>query len=427
MAAKKIVIVGLGYVGLPLAMVCAEKGFLVHGIDTDEEKIASLRQDVSPIEDVRDSEIEKARKLGNFVVDSNFSIADGFDVALLALPTPLNQGEPDLTALVTASENLASFISEGSLIIVESTVFPGCTESIIIPILEKVSGLRCGRDFGVAYSPERINPGDKEWTLRNTPKITSGVDEESSRGCESFYAELGIPTFPVSTVRTAEFTKLLENTFRFVNISFVNELMTVAEDLEIDLWESIGAADSKPFGFVKFTPGPGVGGHCLPVDSVYLSWITRRASQKDLSIVDAATEVNRKMPEFVASRVRKQLQLSAIPVSEAKVLLLGLAYKADIGDVRESPALALANILNEQGATVYALDPWVRKNRWPTEVIRAEEFDSQHFDIAVLMTAHSDKSLTAKVLESGIPIIDTRNHFDANAVNTLGRSGLAKT
>lgn len=426
MKLQKIVVVGLGYVGLPLAVACARKGHQVFGIDIDEEKVVALREGKSPVEDVSEREISELLKDGKLNFSLDYSEAARFDVALLALPTPLIGNLPDISALVSASKELGSRISTTSIVIVESTVFPGCTEDVLIPVLESSSGLKAGKDFMVGYSPERINPGDKEWNLLNTPKVISGMDENSRLACEGFYNGLGIPTHNVTTVRTAEFTKLLENTFRFVNISLVNELMTVAEDLGIDIWESIDAADSKPFGFVKFTPGPGIGGHCLPIDSVYLSWAAEQTSGNRLKIIDAASDVNSRMPLFVADQVSRELASRSSEVTGARILLMGLAYKAEIGDLREAPSIKLAEILTDMGAEVWGIDPCVSEQNWPGQILRGKDTSFHDFDVAVLMTAHSSGEWTNGILQSGTPIIDTRNYFDGEAVTKLGKMGSRK-
>lgn len=421
MTRKKVVVVGLGYVGLPLAVICAENGLDVIGIDISQSRVDLLTSGQSPVEDISHERIQDLLRKGKIQFSARFEDSRNFDVALLTLPTPLTADAPDVSALISACRELSAQIREGTLVIVESTVFPGCTESLVIPALESATTLRAGLDFMVGYSPERINPGDKEWQLSNTPKVTSGINDDSSKACGSFYSDIGIPTFAVSSVRNAEFTKLLENTFRLVNISLVNELMTVSEDMNVDIWESLEAADSKPFGFVKFTPGPGVGGHCLPIDTVYLSWAVERMTGKRLSIVEAASEVNTAMPSYVASRIVRELQSQSRSTEGANILLLGLAYKAEIGDLREAPSLALAKILTSLGATVWGLDPWVNPEQWPKNVKPALNERSQSFDLGVLMTAHSDGSWTQSVLESGLKIIDTRDYLRGDSVMTLGR------
>lgn len=418
---KKVVVVGLGYVGLPLAITCAENGRDVIGIDINQSRVELLTGGQSPVEDISHERIQDLLRKGNLQFSARFEDSRNFDVALLTLPTPLTEDAPDVSSLISACRDLSAQIREGALVIIESTVFPGCTESLVIPALESNTVLRAGRGFMVGYSPERINPGDKEWLLTNTPKVTSGINNESSQACRRFYSDLGIPTYAVSSVKNAEFTKLLENTFRLVNISLVNELMTVSEDMNVDIWESLEAADSKPFGFVKFTPGPGVGGHCLPIDTVYLSWAVEQSTGKHLSIVEAASKVNASMPSFVASRIVDALESQTRPIEGANILLLGLAYKAEIGDLREAPSLALAKILTSLGATVWGLDPWVNAEQWPKNIKPALNEHSQSFDLGVLMTAHSGGSWTQSVLESGLKIIDTRDYLRGESVMTLGR------
>lgn len=421
MARKKVVVIGLGYVGLPLAVICAENGLDVTGIDINQARVDLLTSGQSPVEDISHQRIQELLSEGTIKFSANFADSQNFDVALLTLPTPLLENAPDVSHLTSASRELSPYIRKGSLVIIESTLFPGCTESLVIPALESAGTLRAGLDFSLGYSPERINPGDQEWNLANTPKVTSGINGESSKACRSFYSEVGIQTYPVSSIRNAEFTKLLENTFRLVNISLVNELMTVSEEMNVDIWESLDAADSKPFGFVKFTPGPGVGGHCLPIDTVYLSWAVEKMTGKHLSIVEAASSVNASMPGFVASRIVAQLESQSRSIEGANILLLGLAYKAEIGDLRESPSLALAQILRSLGATVWGLDPWVSHEKWPKDVKSAQDSPSQAFDLGVLLTAHSGENWTQSILKSGLTILDTRDFLQGETVATLGR------
>lgn len=413
--------VGLGYVGLPLALAFAEAGLKVIGIENDPARLANISGGVSPIEDVSTLQLSTAITTGGFTVTADHKLVEMANIVILALPTPLRDGEPDLSVLDTAANTIAPHLAHGVLVVVESTVFPGWTEEHLIPRLEKGSGLDAGLDFLVGYSPERINPGDPDFRLTNTPKIVAGIDSESLAACSSLYATLGIDIVRMSSVKSAEFTKLLENTFRMVNISLVNELMMASESLGVDLWEAIDAASTKPYGFMKFTPGPGVGGHCLPVDSEYLSWISKQKYGESLRLVEAATKVNAELSEYLARRIKGILSGLGKTLDGAEVLLLGLAYKANLGDIRESPSLSLARVLGRYGASVSAIDPHVHPTDWPDYVRPAEGVSSSQFDIGVLLTAHAGSDWTADALASGIPILDTRDYLAGPQVTTVGR------
>jgi nucleotide sugar dehydrogenase len=348
----------------------------------------------------------------------DYKDAKGFNVALLTLPTPLNGKVPDLSYLVDATTRLAEYLQPGSLVILESTTFPGTTRKVIVPILEDRSKLVAGSDFYLAYSPERINPGDPDWGLHNTPKIVSGLTTECRAKAEEFYQSLAISTVPVSSLENAEFTKLLENSFRLVNISLINELSTVTRDLGVDLWECLDAADTKPFGFTKFSPGPGVGGHCLPVDPVYLSWAATQKSGRSLRTIDTAVDINGLMSRFIADRIASMLRQRGKDVRRSTVLLLGIAYKAGVGDPRESPALSLASELGASGASVVALDNQVSSSSWPENITRIERGPFDEIDLAVVLTAHGQGDWEA-LLDSPVPILDTRNYVNGTNVEQL--------
>jgi UDP-N-acetyl-D-glucosamine dehydrogenase len=298
-----VVVVGLGYVGLPLAMRAAEVGHQIVGYDTDEARVKLLEARESYIEDVPSGDLKQALKSGRFRASTDSAACAGFDVAVVAVPTPLRDGLPDLTYLEAASRTLAAHLRPGAAVVVESTSYPGTTQEKVLPLLEEGSGLLAGRDFHLGFSPERIDPGNSTWTLVTTPKIVSGIDAESLRVIKAFYDTIVQQTVVVSTPREAELAKLVENTFRHVNIALVNELAMFAHDMDINVWESIEAASSKPFGFMPFTPGPGVGGHCLPIDPSYLSWPVERALGKSFRFVELADDINRHMPDYVAHRI----------------------------------------------------------------------------------------------------------------------------
>lgn len=309
---------------------------------------------------------------------------------MITVPTPLKDGLPDLSCIEEASRELGRFVTPGSVVILESTTYPGTTTELLCPILEAASGLVAGKDFAVGYSPERIDPGNAIWSLRNTPKVVSGIDEVSRRRVQDFYASIVDETVPVSSCQVAELTKLLENTFRHVNIALVNELAIFAHDMNVDVWEAIEAADSKPFGYLKFRPGPGVGGHCLPVDPSYLSWRAKRDSGRSFRFVELANDVNDHMPEYVLRRITGLLNDRRKPVRGSRLLLLGLAYKANTSDTRESPALRLAELLVKQGAEVQAADPHVDWGRIGVPISQVDDLAAaaSKVDLAVLLTPH---------------------------------------
>ncbi|MET7794768.1 nucleotide sugar dehydrogenase, partial [Micrococcus luteus] len=348
----KLIVVGLGYVGLPLAVRAVEAGYSVVGVDTDELRVKRLGACDSYIEGVDDACLMAVADSGYFRATSDYDGTDGFDVCVITVPTPLREGVPDLSFVECAGRSIAPHISPGATVVLESTTYPGTTESLLRPLLEAGSGLTAGADFHLGYSPERIDPGNPDWHLENTPKVISGVDPESLRSIEGFYGHIVERTVPVSSCRTAELTKLLENTYRHVNIALVNLMAMVSRQLGADIWEAVEAASTKPFGFMPFRPGPGVGGHCLPVDPSYLSWQVKRLLKQDLRFIALANEINDHMPSHVVRRITRGLNERGKSVKGSRVLQLGLAYKKNTGDIRESPALALARSLLALGAFV---------------------------------------------------------------------------
>jgi UDP-N-acetyl-D-glucosamine dehydrogenase len=354
-----VVVVGMGYVGLPLAMAAVKAGHQVVGYDTDARRIGVLAAGESYIEDVPAAELRRALQAGGFRPSSDAGACAGFDVAIVATPTPLRDGLPDLSYLESAAQTLAAYLRPGATVVVESTSYPGTTQERVLPLLEEGSGLIAGQDFHLGYSPERIDPGNTTWTLTTTPKIVSGIDESSLKAVRAFYDTIVDQTVVVSSPREAELAKLVENTFRHVNIALVNELAMFAHDLGIDVWESIAAAATKPFGFMQFTPGPGVGGHCLPIDPSYLAWRVERALGRSFRFVELADDINSHMPDYVVHRLMMGFNSRGLPVKGSRILLLGLAYKKNTGDARESPAVRVAQLLVSMGADVRAADPHV--------------------------------------------------------------------
>jgi UDP-N-acetyl-D-glucosamine dehydrogenase len=372
MAGNRLVVVGQGYVGLALAVRAVEVGFDVVGYDVDADRIKSLAAGHSFVEDVRDAALRAALATGRYRPVAAFDDVDGFDVAVIAVPTPLREGVPDLAYIEAAARSLADLLQPGATVILESTTHPGTTEELVAPILEEGSGLVAGSDFHLGYSPERIDPGNPAHTLVTTPKVVSGVDARSLAAVRDFYDQLVDRTVPVSAPRVAELTKLLENTFRHVNIALVNELAMFANDLGIDMWEAIGAASTKPFGYLRFTPGPGVGGHCLPVDPSYLSWQVRRRLGQSFRFVELANDVNDHMPDYVVRRLVAALNRQGKAVMGRRILLLGVSFKRNVGDCREAPSRRIARLLADMGADLRACDPHVALGEFPSDVTPVE-------------------------------------------------------
>ncbi len=387
----RVVIVGQGYVGLPVAMRASEVGFPVVGYEVDARRVTALREGRSFVEDVSAVRLKAAIAGGYTVTDSIGDLA-GFDVAIISVPTPLRDGAPDLSYVESAVRALAQVISAGALVVLESTTYPGTTEELVRPLLEE-SGMLAGRDFLLGYSPERIDPGNTRWTFENTPKVVSGIDADSCEAVAAFYGALVDTVVPVATPAEAELVKLLENTFRHVNIALVNELAMFAEDLGVDIWSAIDAASTKPFGYMRFTPGPGVGGHCLPIDPSYLSWRVRRRSGHAFRFVELANDVNEHMPDHVVARVTALLNRYARPVNGTKILLLGLAYKAGTSDWRESPSLMVADRLATLGAVLSGSDPHVPstlQGSLPFELVPFDTATLEQCDLAILLVDHPE-------------------------------------
>lgn len=369
---QRLVVVGQGYVGLPLAVRAVEQGFDVVGLDVDEAKIKRLAAGESPVEDITDERLRAALATGRYRPTTAAEDCEGFDVAVISVPTPLREGNPDLSYIEQAAAAIAPHLRRGATVVLESTTYPGTTEELVGPILEDGSGLVAGSDFHLGYSPERIDPGNRTWTLENTPKVVSGVDAASLAAVQAFYDAIVDTTVPVSSPKEAELTKLLENTFRHVNIALVNELAMFANELGIDVWEAIDAASTKPFGFMRFTPGPGVGGHCLPIDPSYLSWRVRRSLGETFRFVELANDVNDHMPDYVVRRLMTALNRRGLAVKGQRVLLLGMSYKRNTGDARESPSQPIARQLVQLEAEVLVADPFVDDRHLPLGVTRVE-------------------------------------------------------
>ena len=415
-----VVVVGQGYVGLPVAMRAVEMGFRVVGIDLDEPRIRSLASGHSYVDDISDATVLAALDSGRYLPTTDYREAAKFDFAVITVPTPLKESTPDLSYIESSANSLSAHLVKGATVILESTTYPGTTQELLVPLLERGSGLAAGRDFHVGYSPERIDPGNTVWGFVETPKVVSGIDPESLAAVKGFYDILVDTTVPVSTPKEAELTKLLENTFRHVNIALVNELAIFAHQLGVNVWEAIEAASTKPFGFMKFTPGPGVGGHCLPVDPSYLSWAVRRKLGKSFRFVELANDVNDHMPEYVVQRLMVMLNREGKSLMGSRVALVGLAYKRNTADIRESPSLRLIELLRDYGATVLGIDDRVEDYRWPTGADRELLSESviAGVDAAILVTDHEEFDLS--ILEkTATPVLDSKNRLNGPHVERL--------
>jgi nucleotide sugar dehydrogenase len=385
-----LTVVGQGYVGLPLAMLAVETGYRVVGIDVDASRVKRLRQGESYVDDVDDAQLRAALDSGLYRPSVDYADAAGFAVAVITVPTPLRERSPDLSFVTGAARQIAPHLTRGSLVVLESTTYPGTTEDLVRPILEKGSGLTAGVDFALGYSPERVDPGNTTWTLSSTPRVVAGVDAASLEAVMEFYGKLVADVVPLSSPRAAEMTKLLENTFRHVNIALVNEFAIFARELGIDIWEVVRAASTKPFGFMSFQPGPGVGGHCLPIDPIYLSWHAEQATGRRFRFVDLANDINDQMPRYVVQRIAQGLNRQGMAVLGARILLLGLAYKKNSSDARESPTAPVARLLASLGAQVSAVDEHVSVEYLATEARRVQLTSEtvSTADAVVVLTDH---------------------------------------
>lgn len=407
---RRLVVVGQGYVGLPLAIRAAETGLSVVGFDTDQVIIERLASGVSHVGDVADTDLANALANGHYLPTSDSNDLAGFDFAVISVPTPLRDGQPDLTFIEAAGTLLGSHIRVGATVILESTTWPGTTEEFLRPILERASGLQAGTDFFLGYSPERIDPGNTTWTFETTPKVVSGLDPASLERVQGFYDQLVKETVAVASLKQAELTKLIENLYRHVNIALVNELAMLADELEIDIWATLDAAQTKPFGFMRFNPGPGVGGHCLPIDPCYLSWRVKQSLGRPFRFVELANDINDHMPDYVVQRLMLLLNDHGMAVRGRKLLVLGLAYKRNTGDARESPARPICEQLVSLGAEVRVADPHVRCEQLPTgvELIDLTAAELQTADAVIVLVDH-DRFDRAMVREHARLVLDTRN------------------
>jgi UDP-N-acetyl-D-glucosamine dehydrogenase len=407
----RVAVLGLGYVGLPLAVVFAESGFKVIGIDPIKEKVDQINAGQSYILDIDDQTIAKLVKSGNLNATTDFSTLAEIDAVSICVPTPLRKtGDPDLSFIVSVADSLQEFIHAGMLIVLESTTYPGTTRELILPKLCEDSGLEVGKDFFLAFSPERVDPGREDWTTVNTPKVIGGITPNCLEVAQAWYCQALETVVPVSSAEVAEMAKLLENTFRMINIGMVNELALMCDRLGVDVWEVIEAAATKPFGFMKFLPGPGLGGHCIPIDPLYLSWKLKTVNYS-ARFIELASEINTTMPRFTVSKVQDALNQHKKALNGAKVLVLGAAYKADIDDLRESPALDIIHLLGEKGAQVSYHDPFIHvihHDELEMESIRDLETAVKEADCVLIVTNHSSYDY-GKILQDARLIVDTRN------------------
>lgn len=400
-------------------MAAVNAGFDVIGIDLDATRVEAVSAGDSPISGLPSSELRRALDSGRYRISDSYTAANGFDYAVITVPTPLRDGEPDLSFIQSAAESVAPLVKRGATVILESTTYPGTTAELLAPILTRGSPLTPGEDFSLGYSPERIDPGNPTWNLLNTPKVVSGLTEGCRDRVAAFYIALGISVVEVGSTRVAELTKLLENTFRHVNIALVNELAVFSNFLGVDIWEAIEAAETKPFGFMKFLPGPGVGGHCLPVDPSYLSWAIKEKSGAEFEFVKLANRVNSQMPDYVVSRANELLRDHRRKTDGvATVLLYGIAYKPNTSDLRESPALVIAAKLQEFGIDVCAIDNLVSDTSWPSQLPRATEADLSRYDLGILVT-NQPHGRPEHPLVTCDQILDTRREISGANVHYL--------
>jgi UDP-N-acetyl-D-glucosamine dehydrogenase len=411
---RDVAIVGAGYVGVPLAQVFAEAGKAVVLVDVDAARVERLNRGESYIEDVPSETLRPLVESGRVSATTDYDAVREVDAILIALPTPLSrQREPDLRILVSAAEELAPRLRPGQLVVLESTTYPGTTREQVLPALERGSGLRAGKDFHLAFSPERVDPGRNDWTTKNVPKVVGGIDEASTDAAAAFYASAMDTVHRVSSPEAAELTKLLENIFRSVNIALVNELAQLCDRMGIDVWEVVEAAATKPFGFMSFQPGPGLGGHCIPVDPFYLTWKAREFGFYT-EFIELAGKVNESMPYFCRSVVSQALNHSLeLSLKGSRILVLGVSYKPDIADTRESPAVKLISLLETAGSDVAYHDPHVPSFRENGLSMSSSPLDPASYDCVVIVTDHSGIDYERLVEEAKL-VVDLRNATGAN-------------
>ncbi|MEX2162090.1 MAG: nucleotide sugar dehydrogenase [Anaerolineales bacterium] len=407
----QVAVLGLGYVGLPLATVFAEAGFNVLGIDPDPRKVEALKAGTSYIPDVPSEQVARLVKAKKLRATTDFAELAKADAVSICVPTPLRKtGDPDLSFIVSATEKLAAHMHPGMVIVLESTTYPGTTRELMQEELAKKSGLKAGEDYFLAFSPERVDPGRTDWTTINMPKVIGGITEACGQVAALWYGQALKSVVPVSSAEVAEMAKLLENTFRMVNIGLVNEMALMCNRLGVDVWEVIDAAATKPFGFMKFTPGPGLGGHCIPIDPLYLSWKLKEMKYT-ARFIELASEINTGMPRYVVSRTLEAMNEHGKVLNGSNVLVLGAAYKPDIDDLRESPALDVIALLREKKAKVSYHDPYIPHldhEDWKMDSVPDYMQAAKEADVVVIVTNHKDYDY-AGLLKNSQLIMDTRN------------------
>jgi UDP-N-acetyl-D-glucosamine dehydrogenase len=413
----RIGVIGLGYVGLPLAVEFARAGFDTTGFDVDAAKIAQINAGKSYIPDVADADLCAAVKAGKLRATAEMSQLGGMDVIDICVPTPLRKTkDPDLSFVVKAVEAVAATLRRNQLVILESTTYPGTTDEVVQPMLE-AGGLKADADFLLAFSPERVDPGNAQFTTRTIPKVVGGIGPKSTEAAALLYGAVVATVVPVSSTRVAEMVKLLENTFRAVNIGLVNEIALMSHKMDIDVWEVIDAAKTKPFGFMPFYPGPGLGGHCIPIDPFYLSWKARQ-SGFEARFIELAGHVNGSMPEYVVDRIGEALNSVKKPINGSRVHLFGIAYKKDVNDMRESPALDILELLAKRGAAVSYTDPWVPELKDGAHAQKSVDFEAalgKGYDCVVVTTDHA---LFDYDRMAALPlVVDTRNAIKRRSPN----------
>lgn len=414
----KVLVIGLGYVGLPLAQEAARRGLDVTGFDISSATVDALNAGRSHVDDLSDADVTAMLAQG-FRATSELDAAGDPDVIVICVPTPLSESDgPDLTAVTAATRSAAKLLRQGSVVILESTTYPGTTDEVVRPLLEKASGLTAGMGFSLAFSPERIDPGNGVYGIRNTPKVVGGITPACTRAAAAFYSVVCDTVVPAKSAREAEMAKLLENTYRHVNIALVNEMAIFCHELGVDLWDAIRCASTKPFGFQSFYPGPGVGGHCIPIDPNYLSYKVRAELSYPFRFVELAQEINSRMPSYVVDRAAELLNRDAKAMNGARVLLLGVTYKKDIADQRESPSRPIARKLLARGAVLSYHDPHVES--WQVDGVAVPRADAPRTeaDLTILLQAHAEYDVPALASAARL-FLDTRGVLAGQTSRTV--------
>ncbi len=415
----RVAILGLGYVGLPLAVVFAEAGFKVVGVDPVAEKVECINRGESYVLDVPSETVASLVEAGRLLATTDFAATLQADAVSICVPTPLRKtGDPDLSYIVSAAEGLAPYVHPGMVVVLESSTYPGTTREMVLPRLANERGLVVGEDIFIAFSPERVDPGRRDWTTKNTPKVVGGITAGCSSVASAWYSQALDKVVPVSTTEVAEMAKLLENTFRMINLGLVNEMAVMCDRMGVDVWEVIDAAATKPFGFMKFSPGPGIGGHCIPIDPLYLSW-KMKTFNYNARFIELASEINTNMPRFAVDKVQGALNEAGKPVKGSRILVLGVAYKPDIDDLRESPALDVIHLLQQKGASVSYHDPYIphfNHDGLAMQSVVDLPGEVEAADVVVIVTNHKKYDYPA-ILKAAKLIVDTRNALGAQGKN----------